>query len=90
MNFFVTMTAECVGPDSALRKVGATQCTRGIADSGYGCRPLPPPFGYIGAMRASSRAQGIRPSIHSRKISRRVLRSHSRLAKVNCRRRCMS
>ena len=64
MNFFITMAAECVGPDSALRKVGA--------------------------MRASSRAQGIRPSIRSRKISRRVLRSHSRLAKVNCRRRCRS
>ena len=70
-----------------------TQCTRSITDSGCGCRPLPPPFGHAGAMRASRRSQGIRPSIRSRKISRRVLRflrSHSRLAKVNCRRHCTS
>ena len=52
-----------------------------------------PPFGHVGAMRASSRAHGIRPSIRSGKISRHVLRflrSHSRLVKVKCRRHCMS
>ncbi len=44
----------------------------------------PPPLGHVGAMRSSNAPRGSGRSSVPKKISRRFLRSCSRLAEVNC------